>query len=619
MRIHCSNSRAGFNLIQISILLTVASLVMVAALPSPQSAVKNNATSVVKMNAILTALRQYQTANATLPCPADPTLPVDSANYGLAAVNAGATGNCIGGTPSAAYADSTNHIAIGMVPFRDLGLSYDYALDAWGRDITYAVDTNATAFTTPLCNSPSFAGAITVNDYGISHNTVVTLVSHGKDGYGAWLPLPGSSGTAKRLDSGSTDTNQADNAQVAHGGGLTANTTFTSFKNQNATSTFDDNVVYKGQYNLNVLPHIYTQTTAYNQTCNNGYYRTVTIDHTKVPNTDQTNFPMLFSGTYSYLATVANGGNVQNANGYDIYFSSDAAGASELNFEQESYNAATGQVTYWVQVPTVSHTSDTVIYLQYGKASITTDQSNKTGTWDSNYMGVWHLDETSGTTNADSTSNGATISKISATSPAPLAGAKINGGDSFNGSSDTATASSALTDLTGDMTLEMWVNEQAWGDQPSTSYSQRFACDQTDANNGYQLTNYGSSTDGSGFVWHVKIAGTSYIASTSNSGGYSLNTWYHVVGTYKSSSHAMLLYVNGTLPSSGTASGWNLSGSAGHLKLGARVDNNGLFHGYLDEVRLSNSVRAADWIATEYNNQSSPSTFYTIGAQTSSR
>src|SRR6185503_17837001 len=33
------------------------------------------------------------------------------------------------------------------------------------------------------------------------------------------------------------------------------------------------------------------------------YQRAITIDHTKVPNTDQTNFPMLISGVYSYLAT----------------------------------------------------------------------------------------------------------------------------------------------------------------------------------------------------------------------------------------------------------------------------------------------------------------------------
>src|SRR5262250_668689 len=44
------------------------------------------------------------------------------------------------------------------------------------------------------------------------------------------------------------------------------------------------------------------------------YERAITIDLTKVPNTDQSSFPVLVSGTYSYLATVANGGKVRNAN-----------------------------------------------------------------------------------------------------------------------------------------------------------------------------------------------------------------------------------------------------------------------------------------------------------------
>src|SRR3984893_19097942 len=74
------------------------------------------------------------------------------------------------------------------------------------------------------------------------------------------------------------------------------------------------------------------------------YRRAITIDHTKIPNTDQTNFPLLISGTYPYLATTANSGAVQNANGYDIIFTSDAAGTSTLPFEQESYSSATSQV-----------------------------------------------------------------------------------------------------------------------------------------------------------------------------------------------------------------------------------------------------------------------------------
>src|SRR5437660_4509790 len=117
-----------------------------------------------------------------------------------------------------------------------------------------------------------------------------------------------------------------------------------------------------------------------------GYRRPITIDHTKVPNTDQSNFPVLLTGTYAYLATISNGGNVTSNNGYDIIFTSDAAGTTVLPYERESYNYFTGAVLFWVKAPTLSHTTDTVVYMFYGNGAVTTDQSNKTGVWDSNYV-----------------------------------------------------------------------------------------------------------------------------------------------------------------------------------------------------------------------------------------
>jgi hypothetical protein len=41
------------------------------------------------------------------------------------------------------------------------------------------------------------------------------------------------------------------------------------------------------------------------------------------------------------------------------------------------------------------------------------------------------------------------------------------------------------------------------------------------------------------------------------------------------------------------------------------------FDGLLDELRVSNTARSADWIATEYNNQSNPSAFLSVGTQQS--
>ena len=155
----------------------------------------------------------------------------------------------------------------------------------------------------------------------------------------------------------------------------------------------------------------------------NGYtnMRAITISHTKVPNTDQTNFPVLISlpaNTYADLKTTANGGSVTSANGYDIVFTSDAGGTIPLAYEREGYSGTTGAMIDWVNVPTVSHTTDTVIYLFYGNSSVTTDQSNARGTWNSNYMGVWHFPNGTTLSANDSTSNGnnGTINGATATS-----------------------------------------------------------------------------------------------------------------------------------------------------------------------------------------------------------
>jgi hypothetical protein len=682
MRIRCDNTQAGFNLIQISILLTVASLVMVAVLPSPQSAVKNNATSVVKMNAILTALRQYQAATGVLPCPADPTQPIGSNTYGVASSNTGTTNNCVTGTaPNAAYADSTNHIAIGMVPVASLGLSYDYALDGYGRDITYAVDTNATAFPSSFCTAPNiWPGAITVNDNGNIHNTVAALVSHGQDGYGAWLPLQGTSGTASRFNTGSTDTSQADNAQVAHGGGLTANGAgqFQSFIIKPATSTFDDNVVYKStQWNLNAMPQSYISsaayTTAYNTVCATcvpasgySYCRPITIDYTKVAQINGTdpmnNFPMLFAGTYSWLAQTPTG-NVNSNSGYDIAFTSDFAGTSLLNYEQESYNSSTGAVNYWIQIPSVSHTANTTVYISYGNASVGSGQSAGAiaAVWGSSfngglgyyvgstYQGVWHMG--SGVNNAgpnfaaspvDSTQIGPTYNRysyhkgngnmVSVTSPWG-----VGTGIYFNNPSYDANfmdlgwqnQNSEFENL-GTFTVEAWVNKTAastYGGGSSYNDWITSACNYNGSGSGNTSVNNNLCTWGlattSSLYTTVDNCPTLFVNSTSkvissvaSTTCPALNTWYHVAATRNGTT--CTIYVNGVQTGQNTSCPNPLKSNGNGIRV-ANDDNGDESEVKMDELRFSKTAYSADWINTEYNNQNSPSTFYTIGAQSSAR
>jgi hypothetical protein len=131
------------------------------------------------------------------------------------------------------------------------------------------------------------------------------------------------------------------------------------------------------------------------------YQGTFTVAAGQVPSA-QTNFPALISGTFSDFETTANGGKIVNsctqtvgnnatAVPCDLIFTSDAAGTSLLKWEFESYNAATGAVTIWVNVPSL--TNGTVIYAWYGNSSITTLQTVPTGAWGSSFLAVYHLKE----------------------------------------------------------------------------------------------------------------------------------------------------------------------------------------------------------------------------------
>src|SRR5262245_32728050 len=129
----------------------------------------------------------------------------------------------------------------------------------------------------------------------------------------------------------------------------------------------------------------------------------ITINHSKVPNTDQSDFPVLFTGVYNELRGVAFGGQVTHEFGFDIIFALDPAGASPMVFERTSYIRQTGACEFWVKVPTLSHVSDTVIYILLGNSAIVTDQQNSSGTWSNGFGLVMHYGSPSQYSSRDST------------------------------------------------------------------------------------------------------------------------------------------------------------------------------------------------------------------------
>lgn len=344
-----------------------------------------------------------------------------------------------------------------------------------------------------------------------------------------------------------------------------------------------------------------------------GFSKKITIDHTKCGSSNSSNFPVLFYGTYAGggsnpdLRTVANGGSVQNANGYDRYWYSDSSLTTRVPAEQVYYNATTGQVEDHFKVSTLSSSVDTDYYLGYGDSGISTDPNSdatygKTSVWDSNFKAVWHFPNGSSLSANDSTSNAnnGTLQN----SPTATTG-KIDGGVNLaSASSNYITAPALGTNFGTNFTVSGWIKrdgtQQAFGTLLSDQFSGYvghaiFWGDPTSGLNSNRL--YGGFYDGT--AWR-------YAGMTSDTSDL---TWVYAVLTYDGST--VKLYIDNGAPFTSSFSGYTRISGIG-TNIGKRWDSGNYVNGVIDEVRYSDVTRSANWIATEYNNQNSPSTFYSI-------
>jgi hypothetical protein len=87
-------------------------------------------------------------------------------------------------------------------------------------------------------------------------------------------------------------------------------------------------------------------------------------------------------------------------------------------------------------------------------------------------------------------------------------------------------------------------------------------------------------------------------------------TWNYVSATFDGT--IWRVYVNGLQVHTHVATGLPVNTP---VSLIGRTDN--FFRGRMDETSISSCVHSADWIRTEYNSQASPSTFVTVGSESS--
>lgn len=303
----------------------------------------------------------------------------------------------------------------------------------------------------------------------------------------------------------------------------------------------------------------------------------------------------MIAGTYSYFKTVANGGTIISASGYDITFYSDSTLLVPLKFERVYWNASTGASEFHVKIPTLSHTANTNIYCKHGYSGVTTDQQDKVNVWDSNFLAVYHFGDGSTLTLTDSTSNGFTLTNHSATAGA----GNVTGAAALSGSSQYMDGGTSSTlDLTSDLTFEAILKPTNF-----TGFNgilSRCNSNVPDPYDWYVVASSGKPR----FFCGNGSANTNVDGTTA----LNANAWNYTA--------VVMSGTNCTIDANGTSNTATLSTSrAGHtrtLYVGNRADSATMFTGSFDEIRISNTPRSADWRLATKNNLMSPSTFYTI-------
>ncbi len=341
---------------------------------------------------------------------------------------------------------------------------------------------------------------------------------------------------------------------------------------------------------------VYTQSAV----CAYKYRKRITFDPTKVSGPiDLTNFPALINITADNdLRTVANSGHVESASGFDIVFTS-SDGVTLLNFQLEKYTATNGQYTAWVKIPVISTSINTDIYMYYGNTAIVADQSS-TAVW-SNYHGVWHLENGSF---SDNSPNGYNLTNNSTTNQSP---AFVNDGRAANGTQWLEVATS-FPNITSNFSMSAWIFTT-----DNTKAGQRVFCDDVNNSGGYALS---IGDGGTGSLRFFSRSSSPVVLDSPNNIIVN-NTWYFVSAVADITNLTKKIYLNGVQVATATyANAWGTdagnSSAAGETATGETANR---LAGQIDEVRVATSALSADWLLTEYNNQNSPSTFYTISTE----
>ena len=286
----------------------------------------------------------------------------------------------------------------------------------------------------------------------------------------------------------------------------------------------------------------------------------------------ETNFPLLVrltSGNFTFSQA--------QADGRDIRFAT-AAGAP-LSYQIEQWDAPNGTACVWVKIPIITGNARQEIKMYWGKSGVASD-SNPSAVFNSanGFASVIHMNETvSDAVGAVTPSDTGTtlVSGIIGKARNFTAGVGVNCGTaiaSFPSGSNPHSTEAWIRPGEANTTVVGWGIEQGQGKVVMQLASPP----------------------------HINMDCYFSGGNVAGAGTLALSQWIHVAHTYKNGEARV--YVNGVqdgITSGGTALAIP---SPVRMYLGGWYDNY-TFVGDMDEVRISNVTRSANWIKMEYENQ----------------
>ena len=275
-----------------------------------------------------------------------------------------------------------------------------------------------------------------------------------------------------------------------------------------------------------------------------------------------------------------------------------ADNVTRLPHQVERWDSAARRAEIWIGVDTLPHARNNfALRLHWGNAAAA-DSSSGARVFDTaaHFQAVWHFGGTGDAT--DATPNGFTAAQVGTPGTAPAvigAGRAVSDGNYFRA---TGTASGPLNFPEGsDYTISAWVFTSVLPAHGTivSKHDNAYALKLTSDASNWEFFEYGTDATAAGWNW--------VNAPTFNDFG----VWRHITGVR--STFDVAIYVDGVRQDFGPSTAGSTAARVldTDVVIGAQPTTNSAvqrpFDGTLDEVRMSNAARGADWIKLDFETQ----------------